>query len=73
MEKENFVEIIPAKELSIAGIDGLVGRKGTVIDIRYNRKKELMGYWVLLDGEAFMDEYEWFVTKNCVKPIDSLK
>lgn len=61
------VTITPSEELALMQLIELVGRTGTVTDIKRNSSLQIYGAWVLLDGEPHLEESEWFI------PIESLK
>ena len=65
MKKNAYVTIIASPELSEMRLDGLVGRRGLVVeDLPQNRKKN-QGGLVLLE-EIYMDEFLWFIPEESV-------
>ena len=67
MEVGARVQIRPSFELIDLKLMPLSFRKGKITEIHTDASGEVLGAWVELDGEPYLDELEWYI------PIDSLK
>lgn len=67
MEVGARVQIRPSFELIGLKLMPLSFRKGKITEIHTDASGEVLGAWVELDGEPYLDELEWYI------PINSLK
>lgn len=67
MEVGARVQIRPSFELIDLKLMPLSFRKGKITEIHADASGEVLGAWVKLDGEPYLDELEWYI------PINSLK
>jgi hypothetical protein len=66
MEKGNKVVIAPSKELSEMRLDGLCGREAVVDEVLDSESRKTKGCWVVLVGEPFKSETEWFIPVSSI-------
>jgi hypothetical protein len=69
MKIDDKVEVIASKVLATCRMEELVGRKGVVVEVNYNKHGIVNGCWIELEGEPFLDEQEWFLPTETIKKI----
>lgn len=65
MVKNTYVTIVASAELSELRLDGLVGRRGLVVEDLSSGMRKNRGALVLLE-EAYMDDFLWFIPENAM-------
>lgn len=61
------VTILPSVALSEMRLEELAGRQGNIVESKYDPATgAILGAWVKLDGEPYLQEQEWYI------PISSL-
>ena len=66
MKATELVTIVPSTTLHEVKLDDLIGRQGKIVELIYGKDGTIGGAWVLLSGEPYLGESEWFI------PINSL-
>lgn len=69
MKRNDEITIIPSITLQTAKLDGLVGRKGIVLELNYRQDGSFRGAWISLIGEPYLDEQEWFIPANSLSNV----
>lgn len=64
MKTGQLITIIPSFALSELKLDGLIGRHGRLVEEDLRPKH--LGWWVALDGEAYLGEIEWFIPLSSI-------
>ncbi|MDR1090101.1 MAG: hypothetical protein LBL79_03420 [Prevotella sp.] len=66
MEKGNKTVIAPSQELTEMKLDGLCGREAVIDEVLDSESRKIKGCWVILEGEPFEGEAEWFIPINSI-------
>jgi hypothetical protein len=67
MKKGEEVIIKLSKKLTEIKLEQLSGREGVIDEVVTNEKNQIKGCWVVLTGDPYDNEKEWFI------PIDSIE
>ncbi len=67
MKVGDSAKIVLSDELKQLRLIALVGRTGTIAEVVRTNSGVIRGYWVVLSGESYNDEREWFIPKNSIR------
>ncbi len=57
----DIVTVCDSDELKELKLSDLVGVSAKIVEAVKNSEAKIMGYWVELIGEAYLDEVEWYI------------